>query len=873
MPLSVGTKLGPYEILAAIGAGGMGEVYKACDTRLDRIVAIKISKAEFSERFEREAHAVAALNHSNICTLHDVGPNYLVMEYIEGTPLKGPLPVEQALKYAVQICDALDAAHKKGITHRDLKPANILVTKTGIKLLDFGLAKMGHAAGQADKSPSDATLTMVLTGKNEIVGTLYYMSPEQLQAQANGQEIDARSDIFSFGLVLYEMLTGKRAFEGSSPASVIAAIMERPAPSIATLAPASLDRLLQRCLAKDPDDRWQSARDLKAELEWIASTPDTGVVAPSRPRFGWAWAGTTIAALAALSSLALVHLRESRPPEPRTVRYQIPPPEKSSIDFFKLSPDGRLLAFIADRRLWIRSLDTLQARPLEGAEGADEMFWSPDSQFIAFFAKGKLNKIAASGGPVQVLCNVSQAHGGTWNRDGVIVLPLSLTSGLFQVSAGGGAPVPLAKLGASAPTAPETSPEFLPDGRHFLSWSLAGHLGKPDEAGIYVGSLDGTPAIRLLPATSNASYVPAGGAPGQDGYLLFRRGEALMAQRFNPTRLSLSGEAFPIAEKVGGSVLWAAFSVSENGTLVFAPAGGASDVQLAWWDRGGKQAGTFGPPGIYDNFRLSPDEKRLTYTTARADNGDVWVLDSIRGVPSRLTFDPGIDDPPMWSPDGLRVVWASNRAGSFDLYVKSANGAGTEQLLVKMGTPAGWPEDWSRDGRFLLYQIPGAKTGQDLWIAPQSSQADRKPSPYLQTEFDEKHGRFSPDGRWVAYTSNESGRDEVYVQSFPLSGAKFQISAGGGTEPQWRRDGTELFYIAEDRTLIAVPIGLANSASEPVQVGPPKRLLPVPVLDTFIVGRSYEVSNDGQRFLMRAPATRATASPLTVVLNWQTQLK
>jgi eukaryotic-like serine/threonine-protein kinase len=867
MPLSAGEKLGPYEILAPIGKGGMGEVYKARDTRLDRIVALKVSAAQFGERFEREAKAIAALNHPNICTLHDVGPNYLVMEYVEGAPLKGPLRLDQALKYAVQICAALDDAHKKGITHRDLKPANILATKSGIKLLDFGLAKW--ASAKPALKTDDGTLTAALTGKNEIVGTLSYMSPEQLQAQSSGQEIDGRSDIFSFGLVLYEMLTGNRAFQGSSPANVIAAIMERPAPSIADVAPPALDRVLQKCLVKDPDNRWQSVRDLKDELEWIRSKLNVGVAAPSRSRFSWVWAGTAIAAMAGLSGLAFVHFREAPPPEPLTVRFQIPPPEKSSIDYFKLSPDGRSLAFTADRRLWIRSLDTLQAHPLPGTEGADEMFWSPDSQLIAFFARGKLNKIAASGGPVQILCSISQAHGGSWNRDGVIVLPLSLTSGLFQVSAGGGTPVSLAKPGTSAPTTLQILPEFLPDGRHFLYWAAA---SKSDERGIYVGSLDGTPPLRLLPDISNASYVRTDGLQGQDGYLVFRRGQALMAQRFNPAQLSLSGEASPIAENVGGSVLWAAFSVSEKGTLVYAPVGGASAVQLAWWDRGGTQVSTFGPPGIYNNFRLSPDEKRITYSTSGGDNVDVWVFDSIRGVPSRLTFDPGIDDPPMWSPDGSQVVWASDRAGSFDIYIKSANGAGPEQLLVRPRASSGWPEDWSRDGRFLLYQIPGAKTGQDIWIAPQPSNAgreNREPFPYLQSEFDEKHGRFSPDGRWVAYSSNESGRDEVYVRSFPLPGARFQISADGGIEPQWRKDGTELFYIAEDRTLMAVPVKLAGAALEP---GQSKRLFPVQV-DTFIVGRSYEVSNDGQRFLIRALASGAIAPLLTVVLNWQTRLK
>ena len=689
------------------------------------------------------------------------------------------------------------------------------------------------------------------------------MSPEQV----NGIEAGPRSDIFSFGLVLYEMITGKRAFAGATPASIIGAILERPAPSVADVAPTSLDRVLKRCLEKDPENRWQTARDLGAALEMVAQSFRSPIGLPEPGLRRWLWPTLAIAATLATLTLAFLRFREAPTLEPRTVRFQILPPEKSSIDYFKLSPDGRLLAFTSDRRLWIRLLDTLQALPLPGTEGADKMFWSPDSQFIVFFAQGKLKKIAASGGPVQTLCSTPEVYGGTWNQAGVIVFPLSLTSGLFQVSAAGGAPVPLAKLGASAPVVQQISPEFLPDGRHFLYSGSA----KQGERGVFAGSLDGTPAVRLLPDLTNASYVQAAGAPGQDGYLLFRRGGALMTQRFEPTRLSLSGDASPIAEKVGGSVLWAAFSVSENGTLVYAPPAGITAVQLVWWDRAGTQMGAFGPPGTYTNFRLAPDEKRIVYADASSDNVDVSVLDSVRGVTPRLTFDSAIDDPPMWSPDGLRVVWASNRSGAFDLYVKSANG-GPEQLLVMMGAPAGWPEDWSQDGRFIIYQIPGTKTGQDLWIAPQPAQGesgDRKPFPYLQTGFDERHGRFSPDGRWVAYSSNESGRDEVYVQSFPASGAGLQISAGGGMEPEWRKDGTELFYISEDRTLMAVPVKLAGSASETLQVGQPKRLFPVPVLDTFIVGRSYQVSKDGQRFLLRA----ATAPPLTVVLNWQTQLK
>ena len=862
MPLSIGDKLGPYEILRPIGKGGMGEVYRAHDSRLNRDVAIKVSIAQFSERFEREAKAIAALNHPNICQIYDVGPNYLVMEYIDGESPRGPMPLDEALHIARQVADALEAAHDKGITHRDLKPGNIRIKSDGtVKVLDFGLAKIGVAPGSSgENSP---TLTTGMTQAGMVLGSAPYMAPEQ----ARGKEsVDKRADIWAFAVVLYELLTGKRLFSSEDVGEILAKVI-RDEPDLAGV-PAQVTPLLKRCLEKDPKKRLRDIGDAWALLV----EEEQAKAAPSRSRFGAAgWMAATGVALAACAILAFVHFREA-PPEQRSVRFQIPALEKSSTDFFKLSPDGRLLAFTAGGRLWIRPLDSLQAHPLPGTEGADKLFWSPDSQFIAFFAQGKLQKIAASGGPAQVLCNVTEPNGGTWNQDGVIVFPISLASGLFRVSAAGGAPVPLAKPDPAGRIVPQILPEFLPDGRHFLYWGL----GTPEEMGIYAGSLDGTPAIRLLPDNSNASYVQAAGPPGQDGYLLFRRGEALMAQRFNPTRLNLSGDASPIAEKVGGDVLWTAFSVSENGTLVYAPAADATSVQLIWKDRTGKQVGLFGPPGIYGNFRLAPDEKRIAFANSSIDNRDVWVLDSVRGVTSRLTFDPAIDDPAIWSPDGLRVVWASNRSGAFDLYVKSANGAGPEQLLVKIGAPAGWPEDWSRDGRFILYQIPGAKTGQDLWIAPQPSAdagGDSRPFPYLQTQFDERHGRFSPDSHWVAYTSNESGREEVYVQSFPPSGAKFQISTGSGREPQWRKNGTELFYISGDRMLMAVPVRLPSSTSEPLQAGQPKPLLRVPVLDTFIVGRSYEVSNDGQRFLMPALASGATAPPLTVVLNWQTQLK
>jgi eukaryotic-like serine/threonine-protein kinase len=861
MPLSAGDRLGPYEILAPIGAGGMGEVYKARDTRLDRTVAIKVAKEQFSQRFEQEARAIATLNHPHICTLYDVGPNYLVMEYIDGQPLKGPLPLDEALRLATQIADALDAAHRKGITHRDLKPGNILVTKAGVKLLDFGLARLAH------KTATDGdTVTMAMTNPGTILGTFQYMAPEQLEAK----EADARTDLFAFGAVLYEMVTGRKAFEGNSQASLITAIMSSQPPAMAELqpmTPPALESVVKTCLAKDREERWQSARDLKRALEWVANGTEPRLFAPSRSRSRGvvAWAVAAVATLA-LSTLAFVQFREA-PPEQRSVRFQIPPPEKSSIQFFRLSPDGRALAFIAgDGRLWIRPLDSLQAQAIPGTEGATFPFWSPDSAFVGFFAQRKLKKINASGGPPQILCDASNFPGGAWSRDGVILFARTTTSELFRVPAAGGVPVQVTTKSTSAVS--HRFPEFLPDGRHFVYTVV---FGGTEESGIYAGSLDGKPPVRLLPDVSNAIYTPPGTA-GRSGHLLFRRGDALMAQPFDPARLRMSGDVFPVAEQVAvgvsASTALGAFSLSENGTLAYGVSV-ATAIQLAWTDRTGKPMGSFGPPGSYNRFRLAPDEKRMVFNDA---NLDIGVLDSVRGVTSRLTFDPAVDVTPMWSPDGLRVLWSSNRNGGFDLYIKSANGTGPEELLVKMGTGNGWGSDWSKDGRFIFYQMPGAKTGQDLWIAPQFG--DRKPVPYLQTQFDEQEGRFSPDGNWVAYVSNESGRDEIYVQAFPPSGAKFQISTGGGSEPQWRIDGTELFYLGADQMLMAVPVKLGRSGSESLHVGVPKPLMAVPPAgNAGTPTRSYAVSNDGQRFLIPNLAGGGTGPPLTVVLNWQAGIK
>jgi eukaryotic-like serine/threonine-protein kinase len=873
MPLSSGDHLGPYKILALIGKGGMGEVYRAHDPRVNRDVAIKVSDARFTERFTREARAIGGLNHTNICHLYDVGPDYLVMELVEGPDLRGPLDFDEALPIIKQLIDGIEAAHEKNIIHRDLKPANIKITPEGdVKILDFGLAKALEPPPSDDGKPEDSpTLTMGATVAGTILGTAAYMAPEQ----AKGKAADKRSDIWSFGVIVYEMLTGKRLFQGESAVEILGGVLNKD-PDISA-APVRVHKLLRWCLEKDRKQRLASISDARRLLVEDSAAPPAAA-APSRLGLS-AWIAAGLFLLTTLG-VSFVHFRES-PPEQRSVRFQIPPPEKSNIQNFRLSPDGRFLVFTAyDRKLWVRALDSLQANSLPGTDGATGLFWSPDSQFIGFFAQGKLKKISASGGPPQILCDAQDARGGTWNRDGVILFAPTAISGLFTVPAGGGAPVQVIKPGNSISTDSTRYPEFLPDGRHFL-YTILG--GKTEQSGIYAGSLDGKPSVRLLPDVSNAIYAAAfssgrgasGRTLGQSGYLLFRRGETLIAQPFDPAQLRMSGDSFPVAERVGESgtsVAFGAFSISENGTLAYG-AGTATAFQLAWTDRAGKAMGLFGPPGAYSRFRLAPDDKRIAFDVA---NQDVWVLDAVRGVTSRLTSNPAFDNAPVWSPDGLRLLFSSNRNGGYDVYTKSASGTGQEELLIKMGTGTGAAVDWSKDGRFVLYQMPVAKTGQDLWIAPQfpgGAAGDRKPFPYLQSQFDEQDGRFSPDGKWVAYVSNESGRDEIYVQSFPVSGAKFQISSGGGTEPQWRNDGTELFYLAADGNLMAVPVKLGSLGSESFQSGPPKPLMPVPSLAGGVTfTRSYAVSNDGQRFLIPSASATGNAPSLTVVLNWQAGL-
>ena len=884
----------------------MGEVYRAKDTRLDRIVAIKILPPHVAERpaarqrFEREARAVASLNHPHICTLYDIGRengiDFLVLEFLEGETLArrlatGPLPAEEVLRFGIQMADALAQAHRQGVFHRDLKPGNVMLTRSGVKLLDFGLAKLrGPETTPAADGLSGAPTEDALTREGTILGTFQYMAPEQLQGKAT----DARSEVFAFGAVLYEMVTGRKAFEGDNQAVMVAILTSQP-PPISAVRPAAdqplgraLDRLVKTCLAKDPDDRWQTMQDLKLQLQWIVEESaqpgipaSTGIARKNRQALAW----TVSAVLALLLVVALVagvvYLR--RPAEQKdAVRFSVyPPPTASFGDLgatgpVTISPDGRLLAFVAfgpdgSQLLWARPLDSLAAQALAGTDGAVDPFWSPDSRFIGFFAQGKLKKIEigapAGPGPPQTLCDAVQPRGGTWNRDGVILFSANTGDRLYRVSAAGGAAAPLA---LEQPNLETMRPYFLPDGLHFL------YLGRPQKWGIYVASLNSKEAKFLVGDRSPAAYAPSGN--GQAGYLLYWREGTLVAQPFDSGRLQIAGEPSPIAERVGHNWLHAraAFSVSETGVLVHRGADDDLNTELAWFDRGGKQLASVGAPGPYRRLSLSPDEKKVALERAdfQARTADIWLIDVARGIESRFTFDPGLDILPVWSPDGSRIVFGASRGGPPILYQKASSGAGSEELLIQSGT-VNHPTDWSRDGRFIVYANLDRQKQWDLWILPgvEGTPGDRKPFPFLQTNFSEHYARFSPNGRWLAYASDESGKWEVYVQPFPKPGRKSQISTAGGTQPQWRRDGKELFYLAADRKLMAAAV----TEGATFEAGAPRMLfqtrMPAPFGQTRFGGSSYAVAADGQRLLIVTEVTEATPAPATVLLNWMAQLR
>ena len=882
MTLAAGTRLGPYEILAPIGAGGMGEVYRAKDTRLGRDVAVKVlpehmsSSAELRQRLEREAKTISQLSHPHICTLHDVGhqdgTDYLVMEFLEGETLadrlgKGALPIDQALRIAIEIAGALDAAHRSGIVHRDLKPGNVMLTKSGVKLLDFGLAKLVEpdksAVSQATSLPTALQQSQPLTTRGTILGTFQYMAPEQLE----GGEADARSDIFALGCVLYEMLTGQKAFTGKSQASLIGSIMNSDPPpisSIQPMIPASLDRIVKGCLAKEPEHRWSTAHDVMLQLQWIAEGGSmAGVPAPvvarrkNREKLAW---GLLAAALLAAAALAYGFIRRA-PAPPQVVRFDIvPPPEIATMDVPRLSPDGRTLAFDATdlegkARIWVRPLNSLTAQPLPGTDGGARPFWSPDSRYIGFIADGVMKKVDVTGGPPTKICDAPGGSDGTWSPGGVILFDGTGADPIYRVPAVGGTRAEAVKPDAARKETSVGWPEFLPDGRHYL-YLLTGE--KPEDSAYWVGSIDSNERTKLAPAQTLVTYAPP-------GYLLFVRDKTLVAQPFDAKALKMTGEPVPLAEKIGtDNVGLARFSVSRNGVLAYRT--GETGGRLLWRDRAGRELETLGDPGDYANPALSPSGDRLAFnlTDSRNGKGDIWIRDLARGVNSRFSLGPGNNVRPVWSPDGGQIVFTSDRGGTFDVYEKSARGSGEEKLILHSDEFKS-ASSWTRDGRYIGYSARNQKTLLDAWALP--TFGDRKPIAISVSPFSEIQPMFSPDGRFVAYVSNESGRDEIYVQTFPDAGGKWQVSNGGGSDPSWRGDGKELYYRSPDQRLMAVEI----RGGSDVQAGIPQGLFFLRVRPGNPRNK-YAPSADGQKFLVAAPLGRDAMSPTTIVLNWPASL-
>ncbi len=888
MALDPGTSLGPYEIVSLLGAGGMGEVYRARDPRLGREVAIKVSAEKFNERFEREAKVVASLNHPNICALYDVGPNYIVMELVEGESPKGPMPLEDAIDICRQIALALEAAHERGIVHRDLKPANIKVTPNGtVKVLDFGLAKINPLTPASGSNPEESpTISMHATQAGMILGTAGYMAPEQ----AKGKTADKRADIWAFGVILHELLTGHRLFLGETVTDTLAAVVLTQ-PKLEDV-PVQVRRLLKRCLEKDPQKRLRDIGDAMALVEEAPPAASAPVIAAPPPRSlvsRVAWPVALGLSLLAAGALAFVHFRET-PPVAETVRFKAALPENLNFTIAGISafsPDGRKLAFSASGadgvpRLWIQSLNSLVAQPLPGSETASvliALFWSPDSRYLVFEGDGKLKKIDLSGGPALALCDApSRIGGASWGRDGVILF--SLAGRLMRVSASGGTASPVT---ASLPGGEGVAyPWFLPDGRHFLyyRWSP-----KSEIAGMYAGSVDAKPeeqsTQRLMPLEHQPMYVPS--PDSGPGNIVFLRQDTLLAQPFNASKLQLAGEPLPIAEQVGSNGDFGYYSVSESGALAYRTGStSARTLQLSWFDRQGKVTPTPVEPARSSTVKLSPDAKRMaTVRTDAQNNSDIWIVDLATGGSNRLTFDPAPDGNPLWSPDGSQIAWQSTRGGFWGIYRKAANGSGNDELVYK--SPAsGALTDWSRDGRFIIFHSPGKETRMDIYALPMGpgSPEDRKPIPIVQTPANELGGYLSPDNRWIAYLSDESGKQELYVQAFgpgtkpgatPISG-KWMVSKGSLGMARWRADGKELVFIGADAGVMS-----ADVVADPVfRASPPKLLFRLPssllALSTT-PGALADATRDLQRFLISEPAESTARQEFTVVLNWQSAFK
>jgi Tol biopolymer transport system component len=871
----------------------MGEVYRARDTRLDRIVAVKVlaahlsSSPELKQRMEREGRAISSLNHPNICQLYDIGSqkgtDYLVMEFLEGETLaerlrKGAMPLNEVLKIAIAVAEALAVAHRSGIVHRDLKPGNIMLTQGGAKLMDFGLAKplgaQTASAGSGTAPPSftaAATLSgptplSPLTTAGSIIGTIQYMSPEQIE----GKEADARSDIFAFGAVLYEMVAGKRPFSGKSQISLASSILEsdpQPVSELKQNTPAAFEHVVTTCLQKNPEERYQSAQDIKLELQWIAagkSSPTAGPVTPaasrSRERLGWAAALVAVTVLSAAAALFFYHPARSA----RSIRAVIDPPEKTTFNLTGdsagppvLSPDGSSIAFATTgtdgkTALWVRPTNGLEARALAGTEGAIFPFWSPDSRSLGFFAESKLKTIDLDVGSAQVVCDVPLGRGGAWGPGGVILFSPSPSAPLMRVSASGGTPAAITTVDPALHTS-HRWPFFLPDGKHFLYIALHHDPSKTANNTLYYASLDGRENRPLLRSQSNAVYA--------SGFLLFGRGDQLIAQPFDPAKGTLSGEPQNVAKGVmNDSSTWHMdASASNDGLLVFG-SGASGDLQLVWLNRSGKEVSTIAEkiPDL-QGVALSPQGDRVALQL-NAGETDIWVLDLARGVRTRLTFGPIGNVSPIWSPDGKWIAYSSARNGHFAICRKPSDGSGAEEtLLTDIDQPA--LDDWSRDGKYLLYSRPLLSgPGRQIWSLP--LEGERKPSLILERG---ANGKLSPDGRWLAYQSGESGTVQVYVVPFGGGQGKWQVSANGGTQPKWNKDGKELYYLDLTFNLPAVPVTNAGGA---LQFGVAQKLVTSWSAPQVI----YDVSPDGKRILLDRVEQQVSQS-VTVVTDFTSGLK
>ncbi len=873
MPLSPGTRLGAYEIVAAIGAGGMGEVYRARDTRLKRDVAVKVLPDAFSQdpdrlaRFQREAEVLATLNHPNIAAVYGLeqanGIHAIVMELVEGQTLadlvrRGPMAVPDALRIAGQLTDALDAAHEKGIVHRDLKPANVKITPEGVvKVLDFGLAKAAASSVAGETPPSQAPTTMTLGGTREgvILGTASYMSPEQ----ARGQTVDRRTDVWAFGCVLYEMLTGRRAFDGATTTDILAAVLDRePDWSVLPIGvPSVLRRVLRRCLEKDPKRRFRDIGDAGADIVEARAGDVRDDSARSQPSSKARVIGLTAAAVVvAVGVGAAVWISRNSPsiPAARELRLEITTPWTKSLEGLAVSPDGATIVTVAATSgirtgLWLRELNSGISRPLGGSDGATYPFWSPDGRSIGFFADGKLKRIDLAGGAAQTLADAPNAQGGTWSRDGTILFTPTQILPIHRVTITGGS-IAVTRLEPSQ--LGHLHPQFLPDGIHFLYFAS----GTADKRGVYVARLDGSDVRRLMDANGPAIFAPP-------GYLLFVRGTVLFAQPFDPVKLALGGDAIRVDDDVENVGSWPALSAAASGAIVYRARSPAGDHQLVWYDRAGSELTRLGEPSAAGQAAaVSPDGRQMALGRVVDGKRDIWLLELARGVLSRFTADGGVG--PLWMPDGSGIVFASNRGGGLGVYRKSIVSSVEEPLVVVKGENAN-VADISPDGRVLLYHRADRKTRLDIWALPLESGG--APFPVVQTSGEDVNGQFAPNGTWLAYQSDESDRYQVSVRSFRGSGRAIQVTADGGTQPRWRRDGRELFYLDLDGRLMAVPITFTRDGQS-VDVGVPSPLFQTRIGGANISQRDYLVAPDGQRFLLDTPVGD-TSPPIKVILNWR----